>query len=82
MTKSCLNGIVKHAWINFWGFPNEHFHLVENLCNLSTGYISPQFHLVFDDLFHTVVRTKEDDNALNDICNYLFDLNMYWYDED
>ena len=53
-----------------------------NVRNLSTGYISPQFHLVFDDLFDTVICNKVNDNVLNDICNDLFDLNRDWYSED
>ena len=55
---------------------------MENNRNLSTGYISPQFHLVFDDLFDMVVCTKYGDNAFNHICNYLFNLNRDWYAED
>jgi hypothetical protein len=27
--------------------------------NLSTGYISPQYHIVFDDWFETVFATEE-----------------------
>ena len=48
----------------FLWFFYEHSSLVENVCHLSTGFISPQFHLVFDDLFETVVCTKDDDNVL------------------
>ena len=49
---------------------------------MSTGYISPQFNLVFDDLFEMVIHTKDDDIVLNAICNDLFELNMYWYAKD
>ena len=45
----------------FLGFSDEHSSLVVNVRNLSTGYISPQFHLVFGDLFETVVCLGEDD---------------------
>ena len=51
----------------FLGFSDEHSYLVENVHNLSTGYISPQFHLVFDDLFETAIRTKDDDHVFNKI---------------
>ena len=64
------------------GFYDEHYSLVGNVRNLSTGYISPQFHLVFDDLFETVTRTEYYVNVLNSICNDLFELNMDWYAED
>ena len=41
----------------FVGFSDEHSTLVANVRHLSTNYISPQFHVVFDDLFETVNRT-------------------------
>ena len=66
----------------FLGFSDEHSSLETNVLNLSTGYISPQFHLVFDDLFETVLQNKDDENVLNDICNYTFDLNRDWYYKD
>ena len=66
----------------FLGFSDEHYSLVENVSNLSTGYISPQFHLVFDDLFEMVIHTKDDDIVLNAICNDLFESNRYWYAKD
>ena len=44
----------------FLGFSDDHSSLVANVNNLITGYISPQFHLVFDDLFETVICTKDD----------------------
>ena len=48
----------------FLGFSDEHSSLVENVLNLSTENIPPQFHLVFDNLFETVIHTKYDDNVL------------------
>ena len=63
----------------FWGFSDEHSSLVENVYNLSTGYISPLFHLVFDDLFETVICTKDYENVFNQNFNDLFGLNRYWY---
>ncbi len=49
-----------------------------NICYLSTGYVSPQYHLVFDDLFETVFSTGKD-ALLDDICNPLFDSNRDFY---
>ncbi len=56
--------------------------LVTNVYLLSMGYISPQYYLVFDDLFETVFSTGN--NALLDIiCNHLFDSNhdFCFYDD-
>ncbi len=47
-----------------------------------TGYISPQFHVVFDDLFETVNRTAVDDQVVESICNGLFQRNRELYAED
>ena len=38
----------------FMGFSSSHSSQVANILNLVTGHVSPQFHLVFDDLFATV----------------------------
>ncbi len=53
------------------------------MANLSTGYVSPQYHLVFDDLFETVFGTGN--HALVfDIFNCLFDSDCkyYFYDDE
>lgn len=62
-----------------WCFPDKHYSLVANVCYLSTGYISPQFHLVFDNLFETVIFTRDNESVLNYICNDTFELNRDWY---
>ncbi len=41
----------------FVGFSDRHSSLVANVRHLSTNFISPQFHVVFDDIFKTVNRT-------------------------
>ena len=66
----------------YWDYSDEHSSLAENVHNFSAGYISPQFHLVFDDLFETFISTKDDENVFTDICNDMFDLNMDWHDKD
>ena len=66
----------------FIGFSNNHSSLVANFCNLRNGYISPQYHLVFDDLFDTAVRTGDNDPVIDNICNYLFDSSRDWYAEE
>jgi hypothetical protein len=39
----------------FVGFSSEHSSLCPLILNLETGYISPQYHVVFDDKFTSVV---------------------------
>ena len=66
----------------FLGFSEEHSSLVGTVRNLTTGYISPQFHLVYDDLYETVIRTKDDEHQFNAICDDLFKFNQDWYAEE
>ena len=51
----------------FLGFSEEHSTLVVNVRNLRNGYISPQYHLVFDDLFETTVRQGDNDPVIDTI---------------
>ena len=59
----------------FLGFSDKHYSLVSTVRHLITGCISPQFHLVFGDLFETVNCTKDDESVFNTICNDIFKLN-------
>jgi hypothetical protein len=66
----------RRAWVGqFLGYLDEHLSLVVNVHYLSTGYISPQFHAIFDDLFETVVCNGDNDAIINNICNGLFEGN-------
>ncbi len=49
--------------------------LVANVHHMSTGHVSPQFHVIFDDLFKTVIRDGDNDLIVNSICNGLFERN-------
>ena len=49
-----------------------------NVCHLSTVYISSRFHLVFDDLFDTVIRSRDYESVFNAIFNDIFELNRDW----
>jgi hypothetical protein len=60
----------------FVGFSDEHSSLVANVWHLTTRYISPQFYVVFDDLFETVNCTGVDDRFVESICNGLFQRNQ------
>jgi hypothetical protein len=53
MTKSFPSGMGQ-----FIGFSDEHSSLVANVRHLTIHFISPQFHLVFDDLFETVMGSE------------------------
>ena len=50
--------------------------------SLSTGYISPQYHLVFGDLFETFIIQGDDDSIIASIYNDLLISNMDWYTEE
>ena len=44
------------------GFSDEHSTLVAMVRNLTTNFVSPQFHVVFDEKFSTI----QNDNMLED----------------
>jgi hypothetical protein len=54
------------------GYSDEHSSLVANVRHLSNGHVSPQFHVVFDDLFETVICNGDNDAVVNIICDGLF----------
>jgi hypothetical protein len=56
----------------FVGFSDKHSSLVANVQHVSTNFISPQFHVVFDDLFKTVNCTGVDEPVIEAICQGLF----------
>ena len=65
----------------FLGYSNEHSSLVAKVRHLTTGYVSSQYHVVFDDLFHTVFGDGND--AINNaICDILWQTDREIYAED
>jgi hypothetical protein len=64
------------------GFSDNNSSLVDNVRCLSTNFISPQLHVVFDDLFETVNRTGVDEPVIKSICQDLFQLNRKLYAEE
>ena len=66
----------------FLGFSEEHSSLVANIRHLSTGYVSPQYHCVFDDLFQTVYSDGENKAITDAICNLLWENNRDIYAEE
>ena len=53
-----------------------------NVWHLSTCHVSPQFHVVFDDLFETVICNGDYDAVVDSICNGLLNRNCECYVED
>jgi hypothetical protein len=49
---------------------------------LKTGFISPQFHVVFDDLFESVFSFGPDDQVITAICEDLYNTNREVYATD
>ena len=64
------------------GFSEEHSTLVANVCHLRTSYTSPEYHLVFDDLFKTSVHLGDNDPVIDSIFNEIFYSSRYWYVEE
>jgi hypothetical protein len=55
---------------------------VANVWHLSTGHVSLQFHVIFDDLFETVICNGGNDAVVNSVCNSLLNWNYELYVED
>ena len=56
--------------------------MVANVSNFMTGYVNPQFHVVFDKLFQIVFSSSEDDMMVKVIHNVLFESIWDLYAED
>ena len=66
----------------FLSFLDDHSNLVATVRNLKTGYISPQYHVLSDELFETTVRRVDNDPVIDRICNNLFDSSRDCYSEE
>ncbi len=66
----------------FLGFSPEHSSLVAHVRHLQTGHVSPQYHAVFDDHFHTVVGDGDPNEFTDAICDLLWETNREIYAED
>ena len=49
------------------GFSPEHSTSIGRILNHRTGYVSPQFHVVYDDLFTSVPNTETGGNADDEV---------------
>ena len=56
----------------FLGYSDEHSYLVAMVRHLGTGYVSPQYHVLFDDLFKTVFSSGAANALVDSICENLY----------
>ena len=67
----------------FLGFSDQHSSLVAMVRNLGTNFVSPQFHVVFDEKFSTIQNdTRLEDSAVEPIFNDLFETCKDYYGEE
>jgi hypothetical protein len=67
----------------FLGFSDQHSSTVGLVRNLATNFVSPQFHVVFDDLFTSIYNNvRMDDSKLENLFTKLFETCHEWYGED
>ncbi|KAL7478470.1 hypothetical protein ACHAW6_004236 [Cyclotella cf. meneghiniana] len=55
----------------FLSFLRRHSSTVALVHNLHTGYMSPQYHVVFDDKFKTMFHDGKSSKELDNICDEL-----------
>ena len=68
--------------VQFLVFSEEHITLVAMVRNLSTNFVIPQFHVVFDEMFSTIQDdTSIEDTEVEVILNDLFTNFSVFYDE-
>ena len=67
----------------FLGFSDEHSTLVSMVRNLATNYVSPQFHVVYDEKFTTIQNnTRLQDATIEAIFEDLFEKCRNFYGEE
>ena len=67
----------------FLGFSEEHSKSVAMIRNLTTNFVSPQWHVVYDELFSTIRNdTRLKDTAVESIFNDLFDNCREYYGDE
>jgi len=63
----------------FLVFSEERSLLIAKVHHLSTGFVSPQYQVVFDNKFETVFSSGVDDGVVDSICYRLFESNQDIY---
>jgi len=66
----------------FVGFSKEHSSLVALCLNIRTGKISPQFHVVFDEKFHTVTSLPKGSVLLRDEWSSILEFEQDCFSDD
>jgi hypothetical protein len=64
------------------GYLDEHSSLIANIRHLKTGFVSPQYHVIFDDLFESVFSSGANDALVDSICKNLYGTNCEIYATD
>eukprot|EP00956_Cyclotella_meneghiniana_P023352 scaffold45380_cov85-Cyclotella_meneghiniana.AAC.1 len=63
----------------FGGYSHQHSSLVQLVLNPSTGYVSPQYHVIFDDKFASVASSQSSVADLNNAWEELFRTSRDFY---
>ena len=53
-----------------------------HVCHFTTGFVSLQYHVAFDDLFQAVFSSGDCDAVVDEICNNHFEFIKDVYAED
>ena len=61
---------------------NQHSSLVALVRNLHTGFVSQQYHVVFDDKYDTIFNSGMSDEKFDVMCNELFESSRDWYSDE
>ncbi len=56
----------------FLGYSDEYSSLVANIRHLKTVFVSPQYHVVFDNLFETVFSSGANNALVDSSCKSLY----------
>ena len=79
MIRSCLSG---SGGLVLVGYSDEHSSLVANIRHLKMGYVSPQYHVVYNDLFQTVFSACPNTELVDAMCEELFTTSCELYATD
>ncbi len=66
----------------FLGYSDQHLSLVDNIRHLKTGYVSPQYHVVYNNLFQTVFSAGPNTYLVDAMCEELFNTSCEVYATD
>ena len=81
MIRKFQSGIDDNDSDNSVVFTKEYSLLIENVCHLKIVYISPQYRVVFNNLFQIVFILVDNNVAIDAICTDLWDNSRDWYAE-